>query len=535
MSVGAAVANALWLATGLGATRRFDRALGDADGAQRRWLLAQVRRHAACEFGRTHDFGAFQSPADFVRRVPLSSYEDVAPAIERLRRGAPDVLATGRVTHLAPTSGSSGARKLIPFTATLQSGFNAAVSRWVNDLVRRRPALVGGPAYWSVSPLTGEDAERDRMLPARCSSGGLADDADYLGGGAAWLVRQALAAPSSLRHVRDPQAFWGLTALALLRRRDLRLISIWHPSFLDLLVEGAASMWLTLIDAITSGDCPWIDALPEDARGRWRVAPNASRGAELRRIGTDDWARWWPELQLVSCWGEQAAEAGWRALVQRLPHVLVQPKGLLATEGVVTIPLHATHVLAVTSHFFEFIDEHGEVRLAHELARGGRYGVVITNGAGLWRYRLGDVVECTGHVRTTPTLRFLGRGGRVSDLRGEKLSEPFVAEALREACSGRASPAYAALRAWSEDARAGYELLISNEVAVAEVDAMRTRLETALHANPHYALARRLGQLDAVRAVVVAPNTAIGDLRAHEGRLGDAKPRILLSITDAPR
>jgi hypothetical protein len=215
--------------------------------------------------------------------------------------------------------------------------------------------------------------------------------------------------------------------------------------------------------------------------------------------------------------------------VRRLPHVLVQPKGLLATEGVVTIPLGAVHALAVTSYFFEFLDAQGDVRLAHQLERGAHYEVILTNGGGLWRYRLGDVVECTGHLRATPTLRFLGRAGRVSDLRGEKLSEPFVAETLRTLWGDADPPAYAALRAWSDQSRAGYELLVSDEVDVELADAAIQRLESALRANPHYALARRLGQLDEVRAVRVARNTAFADIETHTGRAGDAKPRVLIA------
>lgn len=531
MSAGAAVANTLWLTTGIGAARRFHRALGDPGATQTMWLQRQLQQHAASAFGQAHDFGALRTVADFVRRVPLSTYDDVAPAVERIRRGEGDVLSVGLVSHLAPTSGSSGARKLIPFSASLQAGFSDAVCAWMHDLARQRPALIAGPAYWSVSPLSdvdtaGEDARQ--AVPDEMPIG-FADDADYLGQGAAWLVRQALAAPSSLRHVRDSEAFWALTALALLRRRSLRLISIWHPSFLDLLIEAAARQWPLLLDAIASGECPWIDALPPGARAGWRVAPDPRRSRELRHIGSEGWSAWWPRLQVVSCWGEQGAEAGWRTLVRRLPHVLVQPKGLLATEGVVTIPLGSAHALAVTSHFFEFLDAHGEVRLAHQLERGVQYEVIITNGGGLWRYRLGDVVECTGHLQATPTLRFLGRAGRVSDLRGEKLSEPFVAETLRTIWGDAGPPNYAALRAWSDRSRAGYELLVSDEVVVASASAAAQRLETALCANPHYALARRLGQLDDVRAVRVPRDTALADIEAHAGRMGDAKPRVLIA------
>lgn len=531
VSTGAAVANTLWLATGLGAAWRFHRALGDPGATQTAWLQRQVRQHAASTFGQSHDFAAIRTIADFVRRVPLGSYDDVAPAVERIRRGERDVLTVGRVTHLAPTSGSSGARKLIPFSASLQTGFNRAVSAWMHDLARQRPALVAGPAYWSVSPLSDVDAAGNDSrggVPDEVPIG-FADDADYLGEGAAWLVRQALAAPSSLRHVRDGEAFWALTALALLRRRPLRLISIWHPSFLDLLIEAAARQWPLLLDAIASGECPWIAALPPEARAEWRVAPDPRRSRELRHIGTDDWSAWWPHLQIVSCWGEQGAEPGWRTLMRRLPHVLVQPKGLLATEGVVTLPLGSAHVLAVTSHFFEFLDARGGVRLAHQLDRGAHYEVILTNGGGLWRYRLGDVVECTGHLQATPTLRFLGRAGRVSDLRGEKLSEPFVAETLRTIWGDAGPPAYAALRAWSDQSRAGYELLVSDEVDVEFTDAAIHRLEAVLRANPHYALARRLGQLDAVRAVRVARDAALADIESHAGRVGDAKPRLLIA------
>lgn len=535
MSACAAVANALWLATGIGAARRFHRALGDPGATQSAWLQREVSHHAPSAFGQSHDFAAIRTIADFQRRVPLCTYDDIAPAIARIRRGERDVLAVGRVTHLAPTSGSSGARKLIPFSASLQRGFNHAVSAWMHDLARRRPALVAGPAYWSVSPLSEVDvAGTDARAPVPDDVPiGFADDADYLGQGAAWLVRQALAAPSSLRHVRVGEAFWSLTALALLRRRPLRLVSVWHPSFLDLLVGAAARAWPLLLDAIASGECPWIDALPPDARAGWRVAPDPRRSGELRQIGAADWSAWWPRLQVVSCWGEQGAEPGWRALVRRLPHVLVQPKGLLATEGVVTIPLGSAHALAVTSHFFEFLDAQGDVRLAHQLERGAHYEVIITNGGGLWRYRLGDVVECTGHLRATPTLRFLGRAGRVSDLRGEKLSEPFVAESLRTIWGDASLPAYAALRAWSDRSRAGYELLVSDDVEIASADVAIQRLESALRANPHYALARRLGQLDEVRVVRVARDAALADIESHAGRVGDAKPRVLIPAEGA--
>ena len=533
MNAGAALANAAWLVQSLDEARRFARALEDPRGAQETWLKRQLARHANSDFGRAHDFAAIRDAADFSRRVPLTDYSGVAPHIERILRGEQDVLSCGRVTHLAPTSGSTGARKLIPFSASLQRGFGAAVGPWMLDLARHRPGTVGGPAYWAVSPMAGPAEECP--APTGAIPIGHADDADYIGGASAWLVRRALAVPGTLRHVRDVKTFWLLTLLSLLRQRDLRLISVWHPSFLDLLVDAAAADWHELLEGVSSGVCQWLHALPPDARKGWRTAPNPSRAAELRRIGTSDWPRWWPRLRVVSCWGEQAAESGWQQLRRRLPHILVQAKGLVATEAVVTIPLGTQKPLAVTSHFFEFLDERGEMSGAHSLERGKRYQVVVTNGGGLWRYRLGDVVECTGYVRATPSLRFLGRAGCVSDLRGEKLNDVFVAEVLRALWPTESPPSYAALRASEADGVARYELLLSDEGLTRAFGDLGAQLETALRQNPNYDLARRLGQLQPLRVIQVAAARAREELATHRGRLGDAKPKVLLRVCDGIR
>jgi hypothetical protein len=46
------------------------------------------------------------------------------------------------------------------------------------------------------------------------------------------------------------------------------------------------------------------------------------------------------------------------------PRCRVQSKGLLATEAVVTIPWRGRYPLAVTSHFFEFLSDEGDVLMA---------------------------------------------------------------------------------------------------------------------------------------------------------------------------
>jgi hypothetical protein len=390
------------------------------------------------------------------------------------------VLGRSPITRFEPTSGSTAARKLVPSTAQGRAELSRAVGAWVFDTYRRDPALLRGPSYWSVTP----------ALPAERTPGGVPvgfdDDAGYLGGAAEHLVRRALVrgAPGL-----DGEAFWRSTAEALIGARDLRLISVWNPSFATLLLAAV--------------------------RRHWDEVVAAAPVSLARRLRDVDPSRPWPRLRLVSTWADGPAERALPAVLAAFPGVAVQAKGLLATEGIVSLPFAGTHPLAVTSHYVELLRDDGRVVPAAAARPGDEGRVVLTTGHGLWRYDLGDRVRVTGLLGATPTLRFLGREGRVSDTVGEKLAEPFVAGVLQAL------------------AVQGFALLAPEGpgyVLFAERPPTPEALEAALAANPHYAWAVSLGQLAPVRVVRVGAGAGAryATERAARGmRLGDVKPSVL--------
>ena len=205
---------------------------------------------------------------------------------------------------------------------------------------------------------------------------------------------------------------------------------------------------------------------------------------------------------------------------------------MLATEAFVSIPFRGLHPLAIGSHFYEFADAHGAVRLAHELQRGETYTVIVTTGSGLWRYRLGDLVEVDGFIERTPSLRFLGRGDSVSDLCGEKLAETFVTRAIEAASAGCGlSPRFAMLAPESEAGHWHYTLFVEGDAPAA----LASQLDTELRTNPHYALCRDLGQLGPIQVSCVASGAyqILCATAAAEGRrLGEVKPQSLSSRSD---
>jgi hypothetical protein len=129
-----------------------------------------------------------------------------------------------------------------------------------------------------------------------------------------------------------------------------------------------------------------------------------------------------------------------------------------------------------------------------------------------------------GYLGDTPCLRFVGRADTVSDLCGEKLSEDFVASCLAtvfDDCNAR--PRFA-LIAPDEDA-SRYCLFVESRETLP--DDLGAALERELQRGYHYALCRKLGQLQPLRVVVVKGNAYriyVDALVARGMRLGDIKP-----------
>ena len=76
--------------------------------------------HAAAntEYGKRHDFATTRNYDDFVRNVPVNTYEELKADIDRMRHGEADVLWSGKVKWYAKSSGTTNDKsKFIPVSA----------------------------------------------------------------------------------------------------------------------------------------------------------------------------------------------------------------------------------------------------------------------------------------------------------------------------------------------------------------------------------------------------------------------------------
>ncbi len=512
----------VWQATLAPAARRFRQALGAPAAAQAARLRQTVAANADTDYGRRHDFSAIDSVTAFQDRVPVTDHDALAPWISRVAAGEQRVLTRAPALMFERSSGSSAAAKLVPYTAALRAEFSAATGAWLHDLHARRPALRGTRSYWSVSPATRAAQRTAGGLPI-----GFDDDTEYFGPLERLALRRLLAVPPEVARLPDVTAWRRRTCRELLAADDLGLISVWSPSFLTLLMQAIADDWDALL----------ADLPPARRRALRRAVPDgAPPTGELL----------WPRLALVSCWADGPARDQLADLRRWFPATPLQPKGLLATEGVVSIPWGAGSdatpgdgddespqasgaVLAVTSHFLEFIDlDRPAARplLAHELRPGGAYSPLITTGGGLYRYHLKDVVRCVGLVGRTPRVRFEGRLDKGSDRAGEKLNAHHVGQALTRAADQAGLAHRFALLAPLASTPPRYRLYVDTDAPAAAVRDALGRLEAGLRDNPHYDYCRRLGQLGVPDAVRVTDGWARYVARQVQRgvRAGDVKP-----------
>jgi hypothetical protein len=527
--VRAALANSLWWLASRASYATFSSCLQDPDAVQKQVLRSFLQRNGSTAFAREHGISERSTADEFARRVPARSYDELLPWIKRIQQGEKQVLTSDPVTRFVPTSGSSAAHKLIPYTAAMHSELNRGIGPWIFDLFRSRPQLTLGSAYWSISPMSSEAFQftEQSVVPV-----GFDDDAAYLGKWRKSLISAIMAVPSELREITIVDDWRYVTALLLLRRRDLRLVSVWHPSFFTLLLQAIHDHWDLLLRDISSGRCAVAKRLPAAVCSALRLSPDSRRARELCHYDPSKPNLLWPQLEVISCWTDANAAGAAAELTRLFGEGVIQPKGLIATEGIISIPFRSVHPLAIRSHYFEFEDDEGSVlRSVRELRVGKEYKVIFTTGGGLWRYRLDDQVIVDGVLGQTPSIRFIGKCSQVSDRVGEKLSDGFVSSVFLQLFdSVGIRPSFAMLAPDIHAGQSAYTLYLNADVP----EQTSADLDQLLSNNPHYAYCRRLGQLRAPRLFRVfddAHTAYCYRIQSLGKRLGDIKP-VGLSILD---
>ncbi len=501
---------------------RFLKNLDDVKEVQRQYLMNLLRKNAKTEYGILHTFTDIPSVQKYQQVVPLTNYEQYWPYIENIAQGKQRVLTDEPVLLFEPSSGTSSASKLIPYTKPLKVEFQRGIAPWVVSLFMRKPELLRGSAYWSISPPMTQERYHGR-IPV-----GFNGDAEYLGFMGRLLHGRVTAVPQKVTRYIDSDVFRLQTLMYLLADESLALISIWSPTFLTLLLTELTQnqdkiLWLLEASELDEG-------MKRAETVRW-IMQNEHEDNLFERI--------WPNLSVISCWTHGPSALYAKAIRKYFPNVEIQGKGLVATEAFVSLPLmvDCDPVLAVNSHFFEFVDSgSGDIFLAHEVEEGKVYSVVVTTNGGLYRYRLEDLVKVTGFFLGAPTLRFEAKERVVSDLFGEKLHADHVQRSVVDTFSRCSIELLFFLLAPVENPNEtiAYSLFFDTEsITKRQAEFIRDTLEERLCENFHYAHCRNIGQLGALQLFLIdrssdlPEETFVREMQRRGLKLGDIKSAVL--------
>lgn len=469
--------------------RRFT-APCDIGRVQGAYLKELLLKNADTVYGRKYGFDTIRSYRDFTRLVPLTEYEDYEPYIDRMCRGERDVLTAEEILLFELTSGSSGGKKLIPYTPSLKQEFQRGIRPWLYDIYDKIEGVSEGRSYWSITPVTAEKQYAPCGIPI-----GFEEDAEYFGRLEKGIMGMLFAVGSEVKFVSDMQDFYRRTSSRLLNCEELSLISVWNPTFLTIL----------------------CDFMADHAQELARMLPPRRRALFREAVRGNRFDRLFPKLKLISCWADGSAADYVEAVRKRFPSVYIEPKGLLATECFTSFPLAGEEGsrLSIYSHFFEFRSlADNQIYPAHKLQKG-EYELIVTTGGGFYRYCIGDIIEVLETYRNRPPrIRFLRRKGVACDLFGEKLTEGFVHRALLALGIGE----YFGLLA-PEGNR--YCLYTTAEHITEDM------LDKALRESYHYDYCRSLNQLEKAAVRIVSGNPQKDYIRrlSQEGmRIGDIKP-----------
>lgn len=336
---------------------------------QNKKLLNLIKRNKNTLYGKKYNFEKIKSVNEFQNQIPISEYEDYSDYIEKIKHLESNVLTSDRVRILEPTSGSSGAKKYIPYNEFLRREFQSGIKVWIFDLYINFPKLFLYKSYWSISPKTKTDEQSDIKI-------GFEEDEEYFSKFEQAVLNNVMIKPDI------SQDFIKNTKNILEKEKDnTGLISIWSPTYIKSIF-----------------------------------------GSEIPKF---------KNLQVLSCWADASSKIYAKKISKRFPNTFVQPKGLLSTEGIVTFPFNKyMNVVSYLSHFYEFADETGKVFLLNELEKDKNYTVIMTTSGGLYRYNTHDTVYVKDFYKKLPVLEFVGRDNNVSDYFGEKLSEHFLKSLL---------------------------------------------------------------------------------------------------------
>jgi hypothetical protein len=410
---------------------------------QHETIFKLLAKAAATEWGIKHKYSSITTIREYQDRIPVQTYENIIPYVDRLRKGESDLLWPGEIKWFAKSSGTTSARsKFIPMSSEALEDCHYRAGKDVLLL------------YSLLNPETGIFSGKSLTLGGSHKIDQFSKDSLY-GDLSAILIENA---PFWVDFIRTPKA-----RIALIEDFEEKLKVITKTTINENVtsIAGVPSWYMVLIKQILSytGKTNLLDV--------------------------------WPNLEVFFHGGISFSpyRDQYRTLIsgERMNYM----ETYNASEGFFGIQddLSQNDMLLMLDYgiFYEFIPADlmssgsAPALTIGEVQKNVNYAIIISTNCGLWRYMMGDTIVFTS--LDPYRFRISGRTKHFINVFGEEVIIDNAEKAIGVACKATgalirdytAGPVYMTL-----DSKGSHEWLIEFDKEPADMDLFITCLDDAL-------------------------------------------------------
>lgn len=410
---------------------------------QREVLFEIIRQAALTEWGKKYDYASIDSITAFQQRVPLQTYEEIKPYVNRLRNGEQNLLWPTEIKWFAKSSGTTNDKsKFIPVS---KEALERCHFRGGKDILALYTRNYPNTKIFSGKGLTLGGSHQINNF----------SNQSYYGDLSAILIENV---PFWVDLIRTPKA-------------DIALLENWEEK-VEKITRTTLKENITNIAGVPSWNMVLIKHI-------------------LEVTGKNNLLEIWPNLELFNHGGvsfEPYREQFKKLIPSENMHYV---EAYNASEGFFAIQddpsTHDMLLMLDYGIFYEFIpmehfcEDQPHTLTLDEVEKGKNYAMVISTNAGLWRYIIGDTVRFTSLY--PHKIIITGRTHQYINAFGEEMMVDNADKALKIACekTGALIKEYTAAPVFMNDKRNGaHEWLIEFEKEPKNLDYFTSLFDNAL-------------------------------------------------------
>ncbi len=351
-----------------------------------------LRKGAQTEYGKKYNFSDISDYEEYAEKVPMVSYDEIEPYIERLKKGEQNLLWPSKIQNFAVSAGTTGKGKHIPLSEDRLRSDQRFMRKVILSYIKQNPNFL----HFFMGSHVSLPGNIERLDPK--SNIRLGEISAYLAKlSPGWL---------SLFQVRSPQT--------MIREE-------WTEKF-D-----------RTLDMAVKSDVRKIVAIPSWALRFFQRALEITGKKHIREI--------WPNLKLLICGGEalNTYKPYFDKLLEGLDMDYIENYGASESYFAFSDDLKRSDLQLIVDNgvFYEWIpnpkehkdDLQGQKTVpTWEVKKGVPYSLVVSSNSGLFRYMINDVIEFTDLDQ--PRIQVVGRVSEIFDRFGEAVESHEAQSAL---------------------------------------------------------------------------------------------------------